>query len=1071
MTFDAGSTAQTGHLPAVWRWFSFTVPAGPLGWDLRLRNVTAGLPRMVIRRDLLPGEFGYWYGGYSYNFSGGAWSPGAESAWPSGHQWDEPYDLTQRRYDPGAEDALYRHFTCATGHPLEPGTYYVGVRNDDPATPAAYTLESRGIGAGQSIGVSNVAFSGGSASITSLAPRDLKVFKVTVPPSTPHWSLRLVPTTGDLMMLVRRGGVPTDNGDLPPYWSNAHSDATPGMRVTKQGAEYLSIFPANNEAFLPAGDYYVMVMSDGDTPPNYDTTGAGPASGTLTSLGAPAASLGTALSGVPLSQAVTLSGGQTKIYSVTVAAGTATLEVRLDDRTGNPRVAARAGGAAPYFSSYEYGYDGGTSSGTQQHQSVLTFANPPAGPFTITVRAARSDADYNLFPDATATLVVTSIPPSPLNFGAYANGGGGSNQNSRQIIDGQKVLYQIAVPATIAGQPVLGWKLDSVLAQGDVRLKVFKDAVTRTPFVETTLDTAIIAPPFFTPGDTWYLEVTGLGVTDYTIISEPVMLVRPAWSLPADGQLSTTPGLVGSTTFGDSGLTVAGTPLPGDQGIDLGQEDWHFYAVTVPAGNRGVLRTVLEALNGNPDLYLRRGDIPSPQHRANPDYYWEPLLHDYSATGPGTHYNNWVPLSARYETELAPGTWYLGVTAASGTNCRYRLKTSVGDFQTLALNGGSLTNQTLLGGDWRYYRLDISEAAPVNWDLTFATQQGGVQVHWRTTLPPGDATGSPPPGYGDPIRSAYDDQLNQGPYLSEGWTSPGTYTVTSPPLRPNSRVYLGVKANNDALFSISSATSGGTLAIPPTLNFVNGFYSGSVPPGTGPLFKITAPADAARLKFTATNSDQIEFRIEQGTFPSVTGGVHWYGGPGWPNANFNVFLAADSWPWQPNRVYYLRLINQGAAAETVTIQLNGRTLANDDEDVDGMLDAWERQYLNTTGYGPTDDPDRDSITNDMEYALGLDPSRNSAGMVPSSTFTTAPNRRLALDILLPALIPSNVRLEVFGASEPGSPGALIATRPPGGAWNVPVTAIPGGVRVQDSQLYDTSARRFLWLRVTLLPLP
>ena len=136
-----------------------------------------------------------------------------------------------------------------------------------------------------------------------------------------------------------------------------------------------------------------------------------------------------------------------------------------------------------------------------------------------------------------------------------------------------------------------------------------------------------------------------------------------------------------------------------------------------------------------------------------------------------------------------------------------------------------------------------------------------------------------------------------------------------------------------------------------------------------------------------------------------------------------------------------------------------------------MLDAWERQYFGHSGWYSYHDPDNDGLTNDIEYALGLDPSRDSAGMAPSSIITAQPNRRLALDIPLPATIPANARLEVFGAGELGIPGASVAIRVPGGPWNVPVTTIPGGVRVLDSQLYDISARRFLWLTVTLVPVP
>jgi hypothetical protein len=172
--------------------------------------------------------------------------------------------------------------------------------------------------------------------------------------------------------------------------------------------------------------------------------------------------------------------------------------------------------------------------------------------------------------------------------------------------------------------------------------------------------------------------------------------------------------------------------------------------------------------------------------------------------------------------------------------------------------------------------------------------------------------------------------------------------------------------------------------MPPALDFVNGFHSGNITPGTDLFFRIAAPADAARLKFTATNSASIEFRLEQGTFPnSVPGGVHWQGGPGWTNASFNQFLRdPNSWPWQPGRTYYLRVINRGGAAEPFTIQMAGRTLLTDDEDQDGMLDAWERQHFNTTGYNGLHDFDGDGLTNLVEYAFGLDPADAGSLSIP-----------------------------------------------------------------------------------------
>ena len=1058
VNFNGGTAAIANQTIATWRFFKIEVPAGPLGWDLRLRDVTAGLPRMVVRRGLLPD------GLTTHNGNpGNGWWPGDNPTWAAGAQWAEHTDLTNRPQAADESDVTYRHLTCGMGRPLEPGTYYVGVRNDG-TEPAAYTLESRGIGSGLLIPVTTIPFAGGAAATGDLTASDLAVFKITVPAGTSHWSLRLEQTTGELMMAALMGALPSDGGQ---YYAEPFTEWTAGVRMQKDGDEYLSLFPPEDSATLPAGDYYVTVLSEGNMPADPSHTGPGNAAGMLRSLGAPLTSLGAVASGAPVSVPVVLSGGQTKAFNVMVPAGVSSLQIRLDDRSGNPYLAARSGSVGPAaFSNFsDYGYYGGNS-GTWDHESVVTLPSPPAGPCTITVRGRHNPSDNMEFPDTAATLVVSVVPPRMLNFGSYANSGGGSNRDTRQLIDGAKVLYQVAVPPLVNGQPILGWKIATTLAAGDVQLRVFKDLVNRTPHFETSLDTAIVVPPFFTPGDTWYVEVTGIGVTDFTLISEPVTLLRPAWSMPADGQLSTTPGLVGSTTFGDSGINPAGTPLPGDRGTDLGQDDWHFYAIEMPAGNRGVLRTVLENLNGNPDLFLRHAAVPSTLHGESPPGSGQCI--DYGSTGIGTQYGNWIPLDARSERELAPGTWYLGVNAVGATNCRYRLKLSIGDTQPLPLAGGTLTGQNLVGGDWRYYALTIPETAPRQLQVTFATQQGSVQVHWRSLLLPGD---SPSPYL---FRNAAHDALNQGPYAPEGWAVPGSYLIATPPLRPNSKVWLGVRATSDAVFSIATQIVGGSLPIPPELAFANGRFEGPVPTGDGLVFKIVAPPNGTILGFQATHSNRIELRVEQGTWPTVSGSAHWAIAD-YANQPMSVSLNPAGWPWQPDRTYYLRLVNHGAAAESVVVQMQGLTPATEDADQDGLLDAWEKIYfpISWQGIGPADDPDSDGWSVLLEAVLAGNP--NGPDLAPFTTpVVTGSPRVLGIAFTLAAPLPADATLVVEGSGNLAE-GAweTLATRTANGAWTGSATveqAPPVGgkvaVTVRDTA-HAGAATRFLRLRVVM----
>jgi hypothetical protein len=92
----------------------------------------------------------------------------------------------------------------------------------------------------------------------------------------------------------------------------------------------------------------------------------------------------------------------------------------------------------------------------------------------------------------------------------------------------------------------------------------------------------------------------------------------------------------------------------------------------------------------------------------------------------GTEYGHWVPGEGRCEARLAPGTWYVAVRAMGGSNARYRLRLSTGIVQEVALNGGAGASQILNAGDWRYYRVQLPAAAPLEWNVSFTEQSGQV---------------------------------------------------------------------------------------------------------------------------------------------------------------------------------------------------------------------------------------------------------------------------------------------------------------------------------------------------------
>jgi hypothetical protein len=644
----------------------------------------------------------------------------------------------------------------------------------------------------------------------------------------------------------------------------------------------------------------------------------------------------------------------------------------------------------PYdYYEYPYGYvtygsDGGeggvynTASGWLSHGSLITLPNPAPGLYSIVVRATSLPDYCSAFPDASANLVVRQKLPHLLNFAASQNGNGQSNSDARQAIDSEKNFYQVAVSATLDAQSVIGWLLKVNNLQGDTTLRVYRTwGDTGNPSITVAGNTAVIVPPFLTLGDTWYVEVQAIGLTNYTITSQPIVLNRPAWTMP----------LGHNTTFGDSANDSNGVPLPGDRGVDIGEDDWHFYAIDVPAGNSGLLRTELQAINGNPNHYLREDGVPTTDHDSNGGIGGGTILVHRSLTATASEYGNWVPLDGHTEIQLRAGRRYLGVNATGGINARYRLIASNGQVTEVPLNGGVANIQTLVGRDWRYYRFTVPADAPNNWNLTFSQQVGDVVIWLRDTIPPGNnadglETSDSGSLYYGALHSWYFDNKNQGPYSNVGHDAAGTYTFNTAPLRPGSTYYVGFKANNDATFSLSSATSGGTIGVLPSLDFCTGTVTTSIPAGGSVVYQIPVPPEATRLKYSSTHASSVTVRMEQGTLPGTTGTQHLISSGA--NSSLNQPLSTTGWPWQPNQTYYVRFMNTAATAQDITFTMNGKNAQTEDEDNDRLPDAWELQYFpSISSYNATQDPDKDGLNNFLELAFNLDPARSSVGaLVP-----------------------------------------------------------------------------------------
>ncbi len=955
------------------------VPAGALAWDVRLREVSGAVPEMVVRRDLLPNSAGTsasWPGG-------GSSSPHQAGSWPSGNQWlagaTSSADWAAWYYDIGAPtyQPARPRLLMAMGRPLEAGTYYIGIYNSSATQASSYTIDSRGIGAAGSgltyeVSAPVLPFQGGSATITNLAPREARYFKITIPANQPSWEMTLEPSTGEMLLVLRRDAIPDfsagEAGEA--NWEGGAPYNDRQIRMKKAGPERYVMLPGYTLDSIPAGDYYLAVVSEGVNPGTPSSTiGTGTSSGTLASLGPLAVTdLGVATP-AGLTQSVSLAAGQIKAFQFTVPLGTNSLEVRRETTSGAPTMEIYPGTRLPGPGGY--GSDGG-GSGTVVNP-IFTQASPPTGTWSVIVQSARDNP-------SSANLVFRQKQNIPLNFAAALNAGGGTHTDARQMISGEYNVYQVSVPATedgtIDGKPVIGWIIQTDVLQGAVSLQVYKSFANPTGGASVAGGTAVIVPPFLTLGDTWYVRVAANGLTNYTITSRPVTLERPVWQMPGFHNL----------TFGDSGTDSGDVPLAGDRGVDLAQGEWHFYVVDVPEGNPGLLRTELQAISGNPDLYIREDGVPTTSHTSNPPNSGSTLYHR-QLTGSVTEYGNWVPLNGRTERQLQPGRWYLGVKASGNSNVRYRLIASTGTVTDLALDPSVTTpqvpsgvvNQLLPDNDWRYYRFTVPADAPNNWALTFGQQVGDVVMWLRDSLPPGQSSlNTASSSY---IKSWSSDSKNQGPYPN--YDPAGTYNFTTPPLRPGHTYYVGFRSNNSATLSVSSAVSGGTIGTPPTLAFYDAdpltpTLSVSVPANGSLLYQIPVPVEATRLKYTGTHPATITTRLEQGTLPGTSGGQHY--STSTANLTANWPLSPTTWPWVPGQTYYLRLINTAATAQTVTVNIDGKNAQTEDEDNDGLPDAWEKLYFgNLTSNNATSDPDNDGNSNAVELADGTNPKdANSA---------------------------------------------------------------------------------------------
>jgi hypothetical protein len=935
--FDGDSFTVTNQPAAQWQFFQIQVPAEALGWDLRLVDVAVGNPKMVVRRGALPLSLNTFSPDSSWpnacdNYCPVPW---IGSQWSMGNQWAAAEDWTGC----GGGQML----AMGMGNPLEAGTYFVGVQ--DPAGESSYTLRSRGIGLTNfSILVHDLDFAAGTASGT-VAVAEGDYYRISVPSNAPDWKLQLH-TTGEALLKVQRDFLPNTGvgAGQDRNWPYGYlPGGRGGQLMLKPADEQWALLPEGGATNVTEGVYYFVVGGQGQ---NVTNQCSGPGSGhgngsttyTVNSFVEPVTQIANPLSygnGVVLSNAQ--AGGEMKFYQFIVPPNLVSIELGLESHEGNP-VMYLSRGSAPTGTQNNgftdgYGNYGGTAA-QWINNNVITIPNPDPGVYNLSVYAGSLAGIY----DNTRYSLHIQAPLIPA-----INLSGPSNSVSGSLTDNERAFYQVTVSDFVNGAPVLGWRLDLSASNGAPSLRVRKNLLpvdgtdcSTSPFISQT---ATIVPPYLTPG-TWYVEVKGSGSTAFTLSSSVVTtntLSHPLWVMPSRGQTNVAPGLA-IPVFGDSGIDATGHSAPGDGGTDLKQGEFDYYAVLVPANNAGLLRTELKAISGNPDLYLRVGAAPSLAHYASGkldlDCYHQTPLYDRSLTGNTTEYGNWVPLDGRNETELTPGLWVLAVKASGNANVRYRLVVSCGNpnpnalVQSLPLQGGSFSNQLLTAGDWRYFRVQIPDPAPRNWLVSFSRTLGSARMFIRDTVPPGDGFLATDYTLQNPI-TWLGDSKNQGPYPR--FDAPGTCFLSTPPVRPGAVYYLGFWSPSDTTFSVSSSTSGGNVVITNILPFYGGSITGNIPPFSSVLYRMDAPADAARLVVGANNSSNVVISLEQGTLAQPGGPDHWtsYSPPygsinNQADANLDQVITG-TWPWLADCAYYLAATSTSASAESFVLSSFGRS--------------------------------------------------------------------------------------------------------------------------------------------------
>ena len=138
-------------------------------------------------------------------------------------------------------------------------------------------------------------------------------------------------------------------------------------------------------------------------------------------------------------------------------------------------------------------------------------------------------------------------------------------------------------------------------------------------------------------------------------------------------------------------------------------------------------------------------------------------------------------------------------------------------------------------------------------------------------------------------------------------------------------------------------------------------------------------------------------------------------------------------------------------------------------------EAWAACFPGLTETGQNGDPDGDGLTNLIEFALDLDPTRRD-NAVDAGPQPVIDGNRLTFEVVLPFPPRNELLIEIIATSDLAAP-EVIASRMGSDAWTGPANVVERDpfngrtVIVSDTMTIDASEERYMWMRATQIAVP